>query len=62
MSKGNERLKEIEAIELLHIRLNLVQELLSITNSDGTTYFDVEWVVKNILGIDDKKAVKKYKK
>ena len=46
--------KELEKIDELQSKIDLVNNLISVKNSDGSQYFSTDWVKENILGIKDK--------
>lgn len=42
--------KELERIDELQSKIDLVNNLISVKNSDGSQYFSNDWVNENILG------------
>ena len=46
--------KELEKLDELESKIDLVNNLISVKNSDGSQYFSTDWVSENILGIKDK--------
>lgn len=53
--------KELEKIDELQSKIDLVNNLISVKNSDGSQYFSTDWVNENILGIKDKAKARKIK-
>jgi len=53
--------KELERIDELQSKIDLVNNLISVKNSDGSQYFSNDWVNENILGIKDKAKDRKKK-
>ena len=53
MDKGKLE-KELEKLDELQSKIDLVNNLKSVINSDGSQYFSTDWVNENILGIKDK--------
>lgn len=42
--------KEFEKLNVLQDKIEIVNNLSSIKNSDGSQYFSMDWVKENILG------------
>ena len=52
--KNKELENEYEKLDILNQRLNIAASLQSIfTNSDGTPYLDINWIIKNIIKFTD---------
>lgn len=45
--------KEWEYLNQLNNRANVAQEVMKIQNEDGRPYFNVDWIVKNIMKFTD---------
>ena len=39
----------------MKLKMEFYNSLIFIEDSDGSPYFSKEWIIKNILGYDDKK-------
>jgi len=47
---------EYEFLTNLDTRARVSQEMMRILKSDGTPYFNAEWIAKNIMGFDEEEV------